>query len=266
MARCRINPPLIRRALLAAVLLMLAGRLWGAPPPVPQAPADGLYDDTRVLNDEQRARAVKSITAARAAGVNLFVAVYSFIVGETIEQRAERLKAEWCPDGSGLLVVADTSTNQCTYLSHVAETEWLNTVELQGIFTDASTTAAAAEGTSADKVTVVIETLGPRLSQAMDRQRELRQRAVDPRVWWVFGGVTTGSLVLVGGLLWLRRTFGARRRAASVQALYFPTVSVAERFGGPFGGGVIAEVSFGPAGEQKPAVRQADAQAPLAAS
>lgn len=251
MACCRITHPLNRRALLVAALVMATTRLWGAPT-VPPAPADGLYDDTRVLDETQRERAVKAIAVARAAGVDLFVAVYSFIVGETIEQRAERLKAAWCPEGAGLLVVADTSTNQCTYLSHVAETEWLNTIELQGIFTDASAIGAEAEGTSADKVTAVIESLGPRLSQAMARQRALQGRSVDPRVWWVFGGVTAGSLVLVGSLLWLRRRLGARREAITGQALYFPSVAVAERFGGPFGGGVMAEIHFGPARESKP--------------
>jgi len=251
MACSRIKPPLTRRALLAAALVMAMARLWGAPA-VPPAPADGLYDDTRVLNETQRERAVKAIAVAREAGVDLFVAVYSFIVCETIEPRAERLKAAWCPEGAGLLVVADTSTNQCTYLSHVAESEWLNTVELQGIFTDASAIAAAAEGTSADKVTIVIESLGPRLSQAMARQSKLGRHSVDPRVWWVFGSVTAGSLTLVGSLLWLRRRLGARRVAVTGQALYFPTVCVAERFGGPFGGGVIAEINFGPAREGKP--------------
>ena len=49
MACCRITHPLNRRALLVAALVMATTRLWGAPA-VPPAPADGLYDDTRVLN------------------------------------------------------------------------------------------------------------------------------------------------------------------------------------------------------------------------
>jgi hypothetical protein len=226
-----------RRVLLACAL--------AEPPPVPPAPADGLYDDASVLSEAQRASAVKAVAMARAAGVNLHVALYAYIVGESIEQRAERLKEAWCPDGAGLLVVADTSTNQCTYLSHVAETEWLSTTELQRIFTESSNLAAAAEGTSSDKVLVVIENLAPRLSEAMARHEQLTRHRISPRVWWIFGGVTLASLVLAA-LAGLARWWHHRHRRASAPAPhYFPSVAVGERFGGPFGGGVIAEVNFG---------------------
>lgn len=234
-----------RRVLLALWLLAATVRALADTLPVPPAPADGLYDDSSVLSEAQRASAVKAVAVARAAGVNLHVALYAYIVGESIEQRAERLKEAWCPDGAGLLVVADTSTNQCTYLSHVAETEWLSTTELQRIFTESSALAAAAEGTSSDKVLVVIENLAPRLSEAMARHEQLTRHRISPRVWWIFGGVTLTVLVL-GALAGLVRRWLRRHRQSSVPAPhYFPSVAVGERFGGPFGGGVIAEVNFG---------------------
>lgn len=214
-------------------------------PPVPPVPADGLYDDASVLSDAQRAAAVKAVANARAAGVDLHVALYSYIVGETIERRAERLKEVWCPEGSGLLVVADTSTNQCTYLSHVADTEWLSTSELQRIFTEASAVAAATEGTSADKVLVVIENLAPRLREAMEKHRSLTRYRVSPRAWWIVGSVAASILALSVLTVLARWLLHRHRQATATVPLYFPTVTVGERFGGSFGGGVIAEVSFG---------------------
>ncbi|MFN0126668.1 MAG: hypothetical protein ACKV19_08290 [Verrucomicrobiales bacterium] len=234
-------PPVL--AAVFGVLLAVSVRADG--PPVPPAPADGLYDDTSVLSDVQRAAAVKAVASARAAGVDLHVALYSYIVGETIERRAERLKEVWCPNGSGLLVVADTSTNQCTYLSHVADTEWLSTTELQRIFTEASAVAAASDGTSADKVLVVIENLAPRLRDAMEKHRALTRYRVSPRAWWIFGAVTASILALSAFALLARWLFHRHRQATTTVPLYFPTVTVGERFGGSFGGGVIAEVHFG---------------------
>ena len=239
------------RVLLAIGMILAGARALGAP--VPPPPADGLYDDSSVLNETQRASAVRAVATAREAGVNLYVALYSFIVGETIEQRAERLKAAWCPDGAGLLVVADTSTNQCTYLSHVADTEWLSTTELQRIFTESSAVAAAAEGTSADKVVMVMENLAPRLSAAMAQHRELTKHRIHPRVWWIFGGVTLAMGALLALTAAARALHRRHRRATAPEPRYFPTVVVDERFGGPFGGGVIAEVSFrAPASARNP--------------
>jgi hypothetical protein len=228
--------------LLALWMILAGARALGTP--VPPAPADGLYDDSSVLNEMQRASAVRAVATARAAGVNLYVALYSFIVGETIEQRAERLKAVWCPDGAGLLVVADTSTNQCTYLSHVADTEWLSTTELQRIFTESSAIASATEGTSADKVLVVIENLAPRLSTAMAQHRELTKHRISPRAWWIFGGVAVAVVALLALTALARALHRRRLLVTAPEPRYFPTVSVDERFGGPFGGGVIAEVHF----------------------
>lgn len=211
---------------------------------MPPAPADGLYDDSSILREEQRAAAVEAVSRARASGVDLYIALFGYIIGETIEQRAERFKAAWCPDGSGLLVVADTSTNQCTYLSHVDATEWLSAAELQRIFTEAGAAGAAAKGTSADKVLALITDLASRLSGAMASHKELTRHRAGPRVWLIFGAVALTAIVL-GVLGFLGRWLLMRhRRATGMPPLYFPTVTVGERFGGPFGGGVIAEVTF----------------------
>jgi len=244
--------------LLLAFWIIVAGAR-AAGPPGPPAPADGVHDDAAVLSGPQRTAAVRAVADARAAGVSMYVALYRSITGETIEERAERLKAAWCPEEAGLLVVADTGTNQCTYLSHVAETGRLSAPALQRIFSEASAAAAAVEGTSADKMIVVIENLVPRLRAAVTRPPETVPYRFDPqawmdrlglRTWEVAGGGALAGAGLLALILGLRRR---RRRqevppAVPVQALYFPTVVVGQRFGAPCGGGVMAEVRFrGPA-------------------
>ena len=233
--------------MMALALFALCGFMAVAPAaaelaPVPPAPADGLYDDSSVFDATQRATAVRAVAQARAAGINLHVAIYRFMLGETIEQRAERLKAAWCPDQDGLLVVADTSTNQCTYLSDGSDTEWLSTTELHRIFTEASTIAAATEGTTSDKILVVIENLA--LRAAMAQHRALTRHQISPQVWWIVSGMAATSLcflLIASSVRWIIKR---SRQSASPVPSYFPTVQVAERFGAPFGGGVIAEISF----------------------
>jgi hypothetical protein len=242
------------RVLLAVGLLLAAARAFGDGPRVPAAPADGLHDDASVLDPAQRAAAAQSVAEARSAGVDLYVAVYSVLIGETIEQRAERLKAAWCPDGNGLIVVADTASNQCTYLSHVDEAEWISTAELQRIFADSGAAAAtlAPDAPSAEKILAVIGTLGPRLRDAMLKHRELTRHRVSPSAWWVFGGVTVSVFAFLALGALAIRWFRHRQRATTLTPLYFPTVAVGERFGAPFGGGVIAEVHFGEATKSAP--------------
>jgi|GEM_PF-3358972 len=236
----------VGRGLLALWFMLAAAGASAQGPPVPASPPDGLHDDSRVLSAPQRAAAVRAVASARAAGVDLYVAIYGFIMGETIENRAERLKEAWCPNGASLLVVADISTNQCTYLSHVSETEWLSTTELQRIFTESSAIAAATEGTeSGDKILSVIENLAPRLSAAMEKHRELTRYRISPRAWRVFTAVALAALALLLLSALARWCFHRLRRAATPVPAYFPTVAVGERFGAAFGGGVIAEVSFG---------------------
>jgi len=233
-----------RRALLAAVALLLTVHAHGDGPRLPPPPTDGLYDDSSVLTEAQRATASRAVADARAAGVDLYIALYRFIVGETIEERAERLKDAWCPDGASLIVVADTSTEQCTYLSHVTDTEWLSTTELQRIFTESSTIAVESEGTSAEKILLIIENLSPRLVEAMGRHHSLTRHRVSPRAWVVFAGVTGISMALAAIAAATWRIVRRRRQSAVTIPRYFPTVIVGERFGGPFGGGVIAEVRY----------------------
>lgn len=245
--------------LLAFWMIVAAAR--GAGTPVPPAPSDGVHDDGPVLSGPQRVAAVRAVAEARAAGVALYVALFPSIGGETIEQRAERLKAAWCPEEAGLLVVADTGANRCTYLSHVAETGRLGAAELQRIFSESSAAAAAARGTSADKMLVVIENLVPRLRAAVDAPHEPAASRWDPRARGRYLGLppswprsTAAGAALAGGTLagagWLAWIIRARRRrstsrpATVVAPHYFPTVAVDQRFGGPFGGGVVAEVRF----------------------
>ena len=83
-----------------------------------------------------------------------------------------------------------------------------------------------------------------RITYRVAQHRELTKHRIHPRAWWIFGGVT----LAVGSLLALtvaaRALHRRHRLATAPEPRYFPTVVVDERFGGPFGGGVIAEVSF----------------------
>jgi hypothetical protein len=224
----------------------LAGR-------VPPRPSDGIFDDARMFTDEQRRAAARAIADGRNDGVSIFVAAFTFVVGETIEQRAERLKEAWCGDQIGLVVVVDASTSQCTYLSHLAERDWLPSDELRRIFADA-TAASVSKPTPGERLLGVVEELVPRIRAALAEHRARGRNPASLREWFVFAGVVAACGLLLAGA-WVLRRVGRRLRRARPAPAVFPTVAVEPRFGGVFAGGVGAEVSFRPAAVAPPAPR-----------
>jgi len=217
--------------------------------PTPPPPPDGLFDNSKVLNPSQREAAMRAIATARAAGIDLYVALFTFLADQSIEQQAEELKEAWCPGPEGLVIVANTSTNQCTYLSHISDHSWISPAQLHQLFTESSSLATATEGTSSDKILAILENLAPRLSQAMASHRQLNQNLISPHVWWVFAGVTAATLALLALGSLARWIVQRSRQAATTIPSYFPTVTVSERFGAPFAGGVTAEISFNQPGK-----------------
>jgi hypothetical protein len=85
----------------------------------------------------------------------------------------------------------------------------------------------------------------------MAQHRTLTRHPISPRVWWIVSGMAATSLcflLIASSIRWIIKRF---RQSASPAPTYFPTVQVAERFGAPFGGGVIAEITFQPIKNQR---------------
>jgi hypothetical protein len=239
------------RALLGVLCLGSGAWAMGQGPPeapVPARPLDGVYDDARVFSEEQRRAAAAAIADARKDGVSVYVAAFTFIVGETIEQRAERLKAAWCGNEIGLIVVVDASTSQCTYLSHLSDRDWLSSDQLRRIFEEA-TAVSISKRTPGERLLSVVEHLVPQMHSALVSRRAAVQKPGSFRQWMVFGGVIAACAMLLLAT-WVAFRLGRRVQAHRPEPAFFPTVAVEPRFGAAFAGGVAAEVEFGSATPQ----------------
>ena len=219
-----------------------------SPPParVPPRPPDGVHDDARIFSGDQRRAAAQAIVEAKNDGVAVYLAAFTFIVDESIEARAERLKAAWCREKRGLIVVLDASTSRCTYLSHLSESDWLTSEQLRQIL-DEATAASVSKLTPGERLLSVVENLVPRIHSALESHQTATQRHDSSRKWMVFGAVVVACVVLLI-VAWVGRRLGRRVQASRPKPAFFPTVAVEPRFGGAFAGGVAAELDFGGAG------------------
>ena len=196
----------------------------------------------RIFSTDQHRAAAAAIAEARNDGVALYLAAFPEVTGETIEQRAERLKAAWCGREIGLVVVVDASTNRCTFLSHLSENEWLSSDRLRAIFQDA-TTASISKKTAGERLLSVVQHLAAQIHSALASRPSAASNTSTFRAWIVFGAVLGACALLGLGVLVAFRP-GRRVSSNRLEPAFFPTVAVEPRFGGGFAGGVAAEVQF----------------------
>jgi hypothetical protein len=202
-----------------------------------------VIDQSAVFDAGQSRRLSGLLGDAARRGVDVYVATFTFIDGETIERRAERLKAAWCRGDFGLVLVFDRATSRLTFSTKVHESMPVTALEIDGYFREA-TAAARTLATPGEKIVALIETLLPRLDGKVRLQQKLKREVVSGGQWFAFLAVV--GLAVAGSLAFLvvrRQVRRSRRRQPA--PVFFPSVSVESRFGGGFGGGVMAEIHFG---------------------
>jgi hypothetical protein len=217
----------------------LTGRMdaIGAPP------ADHVLDEAHIFATDQRKRLGDLlVTAARRDGTDVYVATFTFIDGETTEGRAERLKERWCLGEFGLVLVHDRGSQNLTFSARTHQAMPITVSELEGLFQRANEAAQAPE-TPGEKLVALVETLLPLLEGKVAIQRRLQREVISAEQWWVFGAVAAALLLMLVVFLVVWR-LRQRVRAALPPPAFFPTVTVAARFGAGFGGGSMAEVRF----------------------
>ncbi len=216
--------------------------MTAAPLPVPPMPADGVHDDAHLLADEQRAAIVSELTKARASGLDAHVAIFSFIGSDTAKSLSERLETAWRKGERTLVIVYETGSGTCDRTLGLPEGLSLTVGNLQEAFS-----AAAAEGrkekTGAEQLTGLVTRFVPAVVAELETADRLRTQPFRGRARNVFLGVSAlGGVIIVIG--WLVQRASRSRIVTGLPPAFFPSVSVDPRFGGAFGGGSVAEVTF----------------------
>ena len=223
-------------------LTMAAGVLTAAPLPVPPVPADGVHDDAHLLADEQRAAIVSELTKARTAGLDAHVAIFSFIGSDTAKSLAERLESAWRRGERTLVIVYETGSGTCDRALGLPEDLSMAVGNLQEAFS-----AAAAEGrkesSGSAQLTGLVTRFVPAVAAELDKADRLRTQPFRGRARNIFLGVSAlGGVIIVIG--WFVQRASRSRLVAGLPPAFFPSVTVDARFGGAFGGGSVAEVTF----------------------
>jgi hypothetical protein len=223
------------------------GRVGGGPEPLPPAPADFVYDGTRVLGEEERASLVSALSRFRLErGIAVYVAVFGYLLGESIDERATRLKEEWTGGAPGVVVIYVRGSEQLTFATTEGMESSLSRDDMVEIFSRAAVAARGDPGdgrSHAGRVTVASEQLLAELGKRLD-EAETTRRAFRKRLAVMAAGFMAVLAGLVAGGVWAGRWWG-RVSSRGEGIYYFPRVQVPPRFGAGSGGGVMADAQVG---------------------
>ncbi|CAN5126889.1 hypothetical protein BH23VER1_BH23VER1_05630 [soil metagenome] len=216
------------------------------PGEIPPAPASRVLDEARVFDAERKEALADSLAKVSAEqGVEIYVAAYSFLLGETIDARASCLKRAWVQSPRGVVVVYVRATEQITFAASEDFVDFLPREDLMEVFTFA---AARARGFPGQELSHAerIETACTNLASAMQTRLEARATG-----FWKYKRQIAFFLVAFAAVLvvltaggWMLYRWHLRREERAAEFYYFPPVQVGARFGAHFGGGSLAEIRF----------------------
>ena len=173
--------------------------------------------------------------------IQIFVVAYSVLIGETIEDRARRLRGSWLADGSGIIVGYERGSDRMAFS---ATGDPLNTIlkpELEFLIADAYEAAAQHQG-AAERVRAAVDLLLAELPGDIERWQSAGIAAEsEARTFLIWA---LGLLVLFTALGMFGFHFASRAEMQLSKSYTFPQIEVAERFGAPYCGGHQAEIRF----------------------
>ncbi len=217
---------------------------------LPPRPEDHIYDGSglfspSVYSPEKRAglsAMLKRVEKER--GMRVYLATYTYLVDEPIEDRGERLRKLWCPgEGFAVVVVFDRSTNKIHFAVPLEGEEYPIPLERMRVVLEKATRLARDEDGTAARVEATMRGIIDPLTEEVKfmKQAAANQASHDQMV--LFSAVAAAVLLLTATGLLLPRLWRKKEKEAPSQ-LFFPSVTVQPRFGAPYGGGSCAEVGF----------------------
>ena len=236
---------------------------------LPAAPESRVLDQGRIFTDEEEAALGGELKAfAENTGIDLYVAGYSFLLGETIDDRITRLVNAWSIDEEReTVVLLYTRANESLAVAGSPSiSQRLSTMEFNECI-NAGVQAAkeigdAPDGSGPDHAGR-IRAASTALTGAIEYELE-RQTFIDRlhrRGFLLWGAIVIGTICIGSGLWLLILKHFENRRREEKQFYYFPTLPVGERLGAPFGGGnaYVLNSKSDAAAEKKPASQAASA-------
>lgn len=246
------RPDITARLWPLASLLVSAGLLFSSiaraadATGLPAAPAGFILDEARALPDDAQAALSAEIAQfSKATGCQLWLVTTTYLSdGSTLRDRSLALSHAWISSGHGFVLSYDRATD-----SHVlspSDSLWqvYPTPALIEAFREAGAIIQDKKPPLDLRLISGVRTLMKRLSEA-EQQRQMHNQLLPGRDLWA---AMVFFVLLVGAALASAIVFATLRRRDADNAVryFFPQADGALRFGAPYGGGVIAEVSVSP--------------------
>lgn len=216
------------------------------PSEIGPAPASRILDEARVFDAERKQALADSLAEVSAdQGVEIYVAAYSFLLGETIDARASRLKSAWVTSPRGVVVVYVRSTEQITFAASEDFVDFLPREDLMQVFTFAAARARGFPGqelTHPERIEIACTNLASALATRLtERADGLWKYQRQIAFFLVAFALILLALTLFG---WTLYRWHLKSERTAAEFYYFPPVQVGARFGASFGGGSLAEIRF----------------------
>ena len=238
---------------------------------LPGAPESRVLDQGRIFTDEEEAELSTELKAfSEKTGIDLYVAGYSFLLGETIDDRITRLVNAWDNDDDRETVVLlyTRSNESLAGAGSPSITQRLSTMKFNECINAGLVAAKEINGApngsdpdDAGRILAATTALTGAIEYELERQTFLDR--LHRRGFLLWGAVVIGTICIGSGLWLLILKHFENRRRVQRQFYYFPTLPVGERLGAPFGGGnaYVLNSKTDAVAEKKPASQAATSMA-----
>ncbi|MCB1099501.1 MAG: TPM domain-containing protein [Verrucomicrobiae bacterium] len=212
--------------------------------PLPPAPESQILDDGRVFSHApgelaQLAKYLKELK--QNSGIEIFVAMYGFLDGETVEERANRLREAWANRNTGVVVVYESGGEGMSFVATDEIDAVLTRHDINTILQQAGQAAQEQKGAE-NQIQAAVHTLAESLVSKLDRRKAANALTSKKRILVVSTTLACVVLITLIGLLVTRFINRAERK--DKEFYYFPNARVGTRYGAAFSGGTGAEIRF----------------------
>ncbi len=210
--------------------------------PIPPRPANRIFDDARLFSPDGRTALAETLERAHTDDdLDIYIVATTFILGESIEDRAHRIADAWVKAPKGFVLLYVRGEQTMTMSTPGEEEPFLSVRTLRALYEEAIR-GAANESEAPARIRSTLDSLITGVREA-SAERERMERVFNPDVTRLLA-FFLGALSCLGAAGWglwrLLRSFDHDQDSRFI----FPPVSVPLRFGAPFGGGVCGETQF----------------------